>query len=111
MTSAGDGRPERIAPWTRKLPLSDQVHLTGTTLVLEEIRLRRGASLPHPFDEARLREASTPREGATAARDLARAYEGAPPHAGPDGVEEHWRISAMSLAFAAAVESRFPGQF
>lgn len=111
MATADDGRAERLAPWIRELPLSDQVHLTGTTLVLEEIRLRRGDSLPHPFDEAKLREASTPREAAVKARDLAQAYEGAPPHAGPDGVDEHWRISAMSLAFAEAVESRFPDQF
>ena len=111
MTAADAGRGERLAPWIRELPLSDQVHLTGTTLLLEEIRLRRGDSLPHPFDEAKLREASTPREAATAARDLAHAYKAAAPHAGPDGVDKHWRISAMSFAFAEAVESRLPDQF
>lgn len=111
MTAANDGRAERLAPWIRELPLSDQVHLTGTTLVLEEIRLRRGDSLPHPFDETKLREASTPREAVTEARALAHAYEGASPHAGSDGVDEHWRIFAMSLAFAEAIESRLPDQF
>lgn len=110
MVTADDGRAERLALWIRELPLSEQVHLTGTTLVLEEIRLRRGNSLPHPFDEAKLREAPTPRAAVAEARGLAQAYEGAPPYAGPDGVDEHWRISAMSLAFAEAVESCFPDQ-
>lgn len=109
MTDADDGRAERLAQWIRDLPLEDQVHLTGTTLVLEEIRQRRGASLPYPYDEARLREASRPHESAAEARRLAELYADVAPHPGPDGVDDHWRISNMSLVFAQTVEARFPG--
>jgi hypothetical protein len=93
------------------LPLADQAHLIGTTLVLEEIRLRRGDDLPHPYNEAKLREASTPREAAAEALRLADLYAKIVPHAGPDGVDDHWRISTLSLVFAQTVEARFPNPF
>ncbi|WP_148061283.1 hypothetical protein [Frondihabitans sp. PhB188] len=86
------------------------MNLTGTTLVLEEIRNRRGADLPFAFDEARLREASTPEESVAEARRLSELYAGIAPHPGPDGVDDHWRISNMSLEFARTVESRFLGR-
>lgn len=111
MVDADDGRAERLAQWIRALPLADQVHLTGTTLVLEGIRTRRGANLPYPYDEAKLREASTPRESVAEARRLADLYAGTEPHPGPDGVDDHWRISNMALVFAKTVEERFPGEF
>jgi hypothetical protein len=41
------------------MDLADQVFITGTTLVLEEIRTRR-SDLPHSIDEVALRESSPP---------------------------------------------------
>ncbi len=46
MIDADDGRAERLAQWIRQLPLADQVHLTGTTVVLERIRQRREPRSP-----------------------------------------------------------------
>jgi hypothetical protein len=42
---------------------------------------------------------------------LADLYVKIVPHAGPDGVDDHWRISTFSLVFAQTVEARFPNQF
>ncbi|HEY0249065.1 MAG TPA: hypothetical protein VGC45_12465 [Gryllotalpicola sp.] len=108
MTNANDGWAERLAPWIRELPLADQVYLTGTTLILEEIRNRRGDDLPHPYDETKLREAATPWESAAEARKIAALYNGIAPHPGCDGVDDHWRISNICLMFAQTVETKFP---
>lgn len=109
MIDADDGRAERLARWIRRLPLADQVHLTGTTLVLERIRQRRGATLPHPYDEATLREAPLPRAAAAEARRIATLYATTPPHLGPDGIDDHQRIVNLCKSFADTVEARIPG--
>lgn len=105
MTSA-DGRAERLAPWIRTMPLQEQVLITGTTLVLEEIRNRRD-DLPFPIDEAAIREAPTPGESISAAESLADSYAAASPHIGPDGVDEHWRVSNMARVVADTIRARF----
>ncbi|WFR67679.1 hypothetical protein P9139_04280 [Curtobacterium flaccumfaciens] len=109
MIDADDGRAERLAQWIRQLPLADRAHLTGTTVVLERIRQRRGASLPHPYDEATLREAPLPRAAAAEARRIATLYAVAPPHLGPDGIDDHQRIANFCQSLADTVEARIPG--
>lgn len=109
MIDADDGRAERLAQWIRQLPLADQVHLTGMTVVLERIRQRRGATLPYPYDEAKLREAPVPSAAAAEARRIATFYAAAPLHLGPDGVEDHQRIVNLCQSFADTVEARIPG--
>jgi hypothetical protein len=106
-----DGRADRLALWLRELPFADQIQLTGITLVLEEIRRRRGDDLPHPYDESKLREAATPIASVREARELARLYANITPHPGPDGTNDHWRISNTATVFAETVEARFPAQF
>jgi hypothetical protein len=88
------------------MKVEDQVFITGTTLILEEIRVRRD-DLPYPYDEAELREASTPDEAALKARELSKNYEGQPPHLGPDGVDDHRRISSLATALAERIESHY----
>jgi hypothetical protein len=108
MNVPDDGRAERLAPWIRELPLDQQVLITGTTLVLEEINGRRGASLPFPVDEVALRETTDPREAARLAREISAQYAGLQPLAGPDGVDEHWRISNMTKIVAETIDQNYP---
>lgn len=101
-------RGPEFAPWLRRMDISDQIFLTGTSLVLREIRLRRGFGLPVPFDERLLCTAPTPEQAARHALALSAAYAEQPPFAAPDGVDEHWRISSMTGAFAARIRSAYP---
>lgn len=105
-TNPNDGRAERLAPWIREMDLADQIFITGTTLVFEDIRLRRD-SLPVPFDEANLRE-GTPAEVYSNAIALSEAYAKQPAHPGDDGIDEHWRISNMAREIAEHVARYHP---
>jgi hypothetical protein len=100
-------RARELAAWLRRMDVSDQIFLTGTMLVLRQIRERRD-DLPVPFDETRLGTAPTPEAAARYATWLSAAYRTQPPIAAPDGVDEHWRISSMSGAFAARIERVYP---
>jgi hypothetical protein len=97
-----------LASWVRNMSLDDQIYLTGTALLLGGIRERRAESLPFPFSETRLTSSRTPEEAARSAREIAEAYATAPPFAGPDGVDEHWRIAAMTREVAARIENAYP---
>ena len=90
------------------MDVADQIFLTGTVLVLQQIRERRSL-LPVPFDERLLCTTATPEEAARYAAALSEAYRGQPPFAAPDGVDEHWRISSMTGAFAARIRFAYPG--
>lgn len=90
----------------RKMELADQIFVTGTTLVFEDIRLRRD-DLPYPIDEAALRE-GTPANAYQRALELSKAYAGQPSHPGEDGVDEHWRISNMARELAERIEKYHP---
>jgi hypothetical protein len=105
-TNPHDGRAERLAPWIRQMDLADQIFVTGTTLVFEDIRLRR-TDLPYPIDEASLRE-SSPDEAYRLAMELSAAYAHQPPHSGNDGVNEHWRISNMARELAERIAKYHP---
>jgi hypothetical protein len=105
MTSE-NGRAERLAQWVRSMPLADQVLITGTTLVFEELKSRR-SDLPFAIDEEAIREAATPSEAVRVARELMAAYRTAPPHIGPDGVDEHWRVANMAAVVADTIEAHF----
>ncbi|TDW26910.1 hypothetical protein [Cryobacterium psychrophilum] len=109
MIATDGGRAERLAKWIREMSLADQVLITGSTVVLEEISERR-PDLPYAFDGAELREAATPAEAVTKARQLARLYADQPEHIGPDGVDEHWRISNLSRVMADRIEAHYPVQ-
>ncbi len=89
------------------MDVSDQIFLTGTVLVLREIRCRR-SELPVPFDERRLCSTATPDDAARYAAEISEAYRDQPPLAAPDGVDEHWRISSMTGAIAARIRSAYP---
>ncbi|MGZ0213306.1 MAG: hypothetical protein ACKVI4_12620 [Actinomycetales bacterium] len=106
MTALDEGRAARLAGWIRKLDIADQVFITGTTLVLEEIRTRR-TDLPLLFNEAVLRE-SEPRTAYRLALELAEGYAGLPPSPGPDGVDENWRISNMTHELADRIVKHHP---
>lgn len=86
------------------MPLADQVLITGTTLVFEELKRQR-SDLPYPIDEEAIREADTPSDATRVARELAAVYRTAEPHIGPDGVDEHWRVANMATAVADAIEA------
>jgi len=101
-----DGRAERLAEWVRRMDLADQVLLTGATLVLEDVRTRRGA-FPAPFDEAVLRE-GTPSEAYREALAIRDAYAGAPVHLVPDGVDENERIVGLASAVLERIVTYHP---
>ena len=105
-TNPSDGRARRLAPWIRAMDLADQVFFTSSTLVLEDIRLRRD-DLPVQYDEATLRE-GTPAQAYRRAVDLADAYGQQPVHRGRDGVDEHWRISNLALEIAERIVRYHP---
>jgi len=105
-TNPSDGRAERLAPWIREMDLADQVFITGSTLVLEDIRLRRD-DLPVAFDEADLRE-GTPAEAYHRAVSLSDAYADQPSHLGEDGIDEHWRISNLAREVADRIAKYHP---
>lgn len=107
MKHPDDGRAERLAPWIRALPLDQQVLITGTTLALEEINARRGTSLPYPVDEVALHESIDPRDAARLAREISSRYAGLEPLAGPDGIDEHWRISNMAKVLAETIDRNY----
>jgi hypothetical protein len=88
------------------LDLADQVFITGTTLVLEDIGARR-TDLPLLFDEAVLRE-SEPGKAYRLALKLADGYAGLPPAPGPDGVDESSRISNMTRELADRIAKHHP---
>ena len=104
MTEAGSSA--ELAPWVQRMMLADQIFLTGTVLVLGEIRMRRH-DLPTAYDERRLLRAATPRIAADYARQIADAYAAEPPYAAPDGVDEHWRIANMSREFAKRIDDAY----
>lgn len=106
-TNPNDDRSDRLAQWIREMDLADQVFITSTTLVFEDIRLRRD-SLPVPYDEANLRE-GTPARAHAYAIELADAYAEQPAHSGEDGIDEHWRISNMSREIAERIAKYHPG--
>ncbi len=85
------------------MPLKDQVLITGTTLVLEEIQGRR-RDLPYPIDVAALREAPDPAVAAGVAREISALYAEVGSLIGPDGVDENWRISNMTKVVAETIE-------
>lgn len=101
-----DGRAERLAEWVRRMSFEDQIFLTGTTLVLEEIRLRR-TDLPHAINEVALREGS-PEDAYRAAMELSTAYANQPRYDAPDGVNEHWRIANMTNELAKVIAKYHP---
>lgn len=101
-----EGRAARLAGWIRNLDLADQVFITGTTLVLEDIRTRR-KDLPLMFDEGVLRE-SEPGTAYRLALELAEGYASLPPAPGPDGVDENWRISNMTRELADRIATHHP---
>ena len=105
-TNPDDGRAERLAPWVRQMSLADQIFITGTTLVLEDIRLRR-EDLPFPIDEAALREGS-PADAYRHAVELSEAYAHQPAYEAPDDVDEHWRISNMTRELAERIAKYHP---
>lgn len=106
MTDPNDGCAESLAPWIRQMSLADQIFITGTTLVLEDIRLRR-TDLHYPIDEAALRE-SSPGEAYRRAVELSEAYAHQPAYEAPDDVDEHWRISNMAKELAERVAKYHP---
>lgn len=106
MTNPNDGRADRLAPWVRQMDLADQIFVTGTTLIFEDIRLRR-TDLPFPIDEASLREGS-PESAYRGAARLAAAYADQPPHPGDDGVDEHWRVANMARELAELIARYHP---
>lgn len=106
MTKADDGRAKRMAPWIRTMPLSDQILISGTTLMFEEINGRRD-DLPYPIDEVTIREAAVPAESVRVAQLLADQYATAPPYIGADGVDEHWRVSNMAQVVAERIRNHF----
>ena len=95
--------------WLQAMNLSDQIFVTGTVMVLEGIRLRRAplGDLPYVYDESRIRDAATPELAVRAAREISAAFEGCPPYAAPDGVDEHWRVANMSREVASRIEGVF----
>lgn len=106
MTAQDEGRAARLAGWIRNLDLADQIFITGTTLVLEDIRTRR-TDLPILFDEVVLRE-SEPATAYRLALELADGYAGLPPAPGPDGVDENWRISNLTRELADRIANYHP---
>ncbi|MFS0701843.1 hypothetical protein AB6N24_17865 [Cellulomonas sp. 179-A 4D5 NHS] len=78
--------------------------ITGTALLFEQIAERRH-DLPYPLDTARILEAPTPANAAAAARDIEQRYAGLLAAPGPDGVDEHWRISNMAGLVAGIIDS------
>jgi len=106
VTALDEGRAGRLAGWIRNLNLADQVFITGTTLVLEDIRIRR-ADPPLLFDEAILRE-SDPATAYRLALELSDGYAGLLPAPGPDGVDENWRISSMTRELANRIAEHHP---
>lgn len=105
-TDPDDGRAERLAGWVREMSLADQIFITGTTLALEEIRLRR-TDLHFPIDEAALRE-SSPADAYRQALELSDAYAHQPAYEAPDDVDEHWRISNMAHELADRIAKYHP---
>lgn len=107
MQTIDDGRADRLAPWVRAMALADQVLITGTTLVFEEINERR-SDLPFDIDEVALRELVDPRQAAELARTISYHYAGLTPSRAPDGVDEFWRISNMAKVVAETIDRYHP---
>ncbi|WP_368497095.1 hypothetical protein [Herbiconiux sp. A18JL235] len=99
----------RPAAWVGAMHLSDRIVVTGTVLVLRDIRLRR-SDLPVRFDEARLLVSPTPESAMEYASALSAAYARQAPYAAPDGVDEHWRIHSMAQHVAARIDANYPGR-
>ena len=107
MQTIDDGRAERLAPWVRAMALADQMLITGTTRVFEEINGRR-RDLPFGIDEVALRELHEPRQAAQLARTISNHYAGLTPSPAPDGVDEFWRISNMAKVVAETIDRYHP---
>jgi len=107
MQTIDDGRAERLGPWVGAMALADQVLITGTTLVLEEINGRRH-DLPFSIDEVALRELLDPRQAAQLARTISNHYAGLTPSPAPDGMDEFWRISNMAKVVAETIGRYHP---
>ena len=105
-TNLDDGRVERLAPWVRQMSLADQIFIAGTTLVLEDIRLRR-EDLHFAIDEAAIREGS-PADAYRRAVELSEAYAHQPACEAPDSADEHWRISNMTRELAERIAKYRP---
>lgn len=99
----------RPAAWVGAMHLSDRIVVTGTVLVLRDIRMRR-TDLPVRFDEGRLLASPTPESAMRYASALSEAYAGQTPYAAPDGVDEHWRIHSMARHVAARIDANYPGR-
>lgn len=110
MQTIDDGRAERLAPWVRAMALEDQVLITGTTLVFEEIN-ERGGDLPFGIDEVALRELIDPRQAAELARTISNYYADLTPSPTPDDVDEFWRISNMAKVVAETIDRYYPATF
>lgn len=97
------------ARWLQAMNLSDQIFITGTVMVLEQIRVRREplGDLPLVYDESRIRDAATPEIAVRTAREISAAFAGRPAYAAPDGVDEHWRVANMTREVAARIEGVF----
>lgn len=96
-----DRRSDSLAAWIRQTDLADQIFITGTTLILEDIRLRR-SDLPFPIDERALRE-SDPQTAYRLARCLSDAYAQF-----SDGVDGYPRISGLANELANRIAKYHP---
>ena len=88
------------------MDLADQIFVTGTTLVLEELRINR-EDLPVSYDEVLLRE-SEPADSYRLAISLVDAYTAQPPAPGSDGIDVHARIANMARELAERIAKYHP---
>jgi hypothetical protein len=98
-----DSEATRLAPWIRQMPLDAQLLITGSTLILADIK-ERAESLPADLDEVRLREDRDPRRAAGHARALARVFT---PHQSES--QDMARIVSLTTAVADKIDEYFPG--
>lgn len=106
MTNSEEVDPRPLAAWVRQLSLADQVFLTGSTLLLERIRLHHGELAP-AIDEGVLREGS-PREALAEAQRLRAAFSSRAPLAAADSSDDSARVVGLARALADLIERAHP---
>lgn len=93
---------ERLAPWVRSMPLADQILVTGTTLLLADVKARNPGMFVD-VDEVALRESSLPETARQLATTVAELYRS-------DDSADGRRVAGLCTKVAETIDRNFPGR-
>jgi hypothetical protein len=100
-------RDAQLPYWLTSMELDDQIYVTGATVVLGQVLVRR-PELGAVLNEGAILEAESPRDVVALATELAEQFADRPPRWAPDGLDDNWRISSLSAAIAERVSNYYP---